>query len=142
DGLLYYTAVRERLGPQDLTRPGEHIQPQELGGIRLPFARLNNHSREGNHFYACSFARWPDHTVEGRDHWACRFDVQFSDLVDFGGKRGRVSQASGRYKAYRMPVYYRHALYVDWYARGDRAEIERLLPFCSHLGKKSAQGWG
>lgn len=139
DGILYYHLVRDRLGPQDLTRPGEHVR-KESTGVRLPFKRLNNHTRE--YYYSCSFAQWPAHTVEAKDHWSCRFDAQYSDLVDFQGKRGKVSQSSGRYKGHRMPVFYRHALYVEWYALGDRAAIERLLPFVTHLGKKPAQGWG
>lgn len=142
DGALYYQLVREVVGAQDLTVPGGHRYRQSLAGKRpLPFAKVENHTP--HYYYAASFAQWPEHTIEGLDHWSKRADVREAiALVDFRGRRGRIVTGSGRYKAYRHPIYYRHALYVDWYARGDRAELERLLPWCTHLGKKTDQGWG
>lgn len=141
DAMLYHVVHREALGAQNLTVPGRSVSFEDGGsGKRMPFRRSHKNRRHWS--YRCSFAQWPAHTVEAKDHWSCRFDAQFSDLVDFQGKRGKVSQASGRYKGYRMPVFYRHALYVEWYAVADRSEMERLLPFCTHLGKKYAQGWG
>lgn len=50
--------------------------------------------------------------------------------------------ASGRYKGYHMPVYYRHAQAVDWYVVGHRESISALLWHATALGKKTAQGWG
>lgn len=141
DAVLYYLVHREHLGEQVMTIPGEPATEGDGGSEgRMPFARVQ--ARRRHWHWACSFAQWPDHTVEGKDHWSSRFDLQHSDLIDFGRRRGAVAIGSGRYKGYRMPVFYRHALYVEWYCRGDRAELERLLGFATHLGKKYAQGWG
>ena len=41
-----------------------------------------------------------------------------------------------------MPVFYRAALWAEWYCVGDKAEIEHLLSTVTHIGKKGAQGWG
>lgn len=143
DGVVYYTLVRERLGPQDVTVPGAHRNEAKVGGLmpQMPFAALNNHV-PGGHYFACSFAQWGPH-ADGVEHWTKRLDIGAAmDLVDFGGRRGTVAIGSGRYKAYRMPVFYRHALHVDWYCRGRPNELRALLRFCTHLGKKASQGWG
>lgn len=138
DAVLYYQVMRERFGEQEVTLPG-----QSYGGPvdhALPLKQVNSHTRQW--FYAASFAQWPDHVTEGTDHWNKRMDLSLIDLVDWQGRKARLDVSSGRYKSYHMPVYYRHALSVSWYVVGNKAEIERLLRFVTHLGKKAAQGWG
>ena len=138
DGILYYQAMRERLGEQTLTLPGQSYGgPVDHG---LPLKQINSHTRQW--FYAASFAVWPAHTVEGTDYWNKRLDMSLIDLVDWQGKKARFDVATGRYKSYHMPVFYRSALSVSWYVVGKKAEIERLLRMVTNLGKKSAQGWG
>jgi CRISPR type IV-associated protein Csf3 len=80
--------------------------------------------------------------VEGCDYWNKRFDSRYADLVDFGGRRGKVIIEKGPYKAYHMPIFYRAALWVEWYCVGDKAAIEYLLSTVTHIGKKTSQGWG
>jgi CRISPR type IV-associated protein Csf3 len=41
-----------------------------------------------------------------------------------------------------MPVFYRAALWVEWWCVGDQAMIEYLLSCVTNIGKKAAQGWG
>jgi len=138
DGVLYYQVMREQLGEQVVTLPG-----QSSGGPidhRLPLKQINSHSRQW--FYAASFAVWPEHTVEGTDYWNKRLDMSLIDLVDWQGKKARFEVASGRYKSYHLPVFYRSALSVSWYVVGEKAEIEWLLRTVTNLGKKTAQGWG
>lgn len=138
DAVLYYQVMRERLGEQTVTIPG-----QSYGGPvdhALPLKQLNSHTRQW--FYAASFAQWPEHATEGTDYWNKRMDLSLIDLVDWRGRKPRLEVSAGRYKAYHMPVYYRHALSVTWYVVGDKAELERLLRFVTHLGKKGTQGWG
>lgn len=83
---------------------------------------------------------WPH--SDGQSFWVKRFDQSLSGLIDFNGKRGRIDNSSGKYKGYNMPVYYRHALYVQWYATGDKDAITGLLSDVTHLGKETNQGWG
>ena len=139
DSILYYHAVRERFGAQDFTIPGETAIKNEAG-IRLPIA-IENEGRP-DWFYRCSFAQWAPDMREDQNTYCRRFDLKYSGLIDFQGRVGKVNLSSGRYKNYFIKVYYRVASWVEWYALGDRVEIERLLRFVTHLGKKSSQGWG
>ena len=136
DGVLLYQAHRDKLGPQIVTVPGDYTCQ---GVSTLPLEI--EHPGRRNWYYRCSWAEW-SHDIEGQDYWNKRFDSKFADLVDFGKRRGKVSIRQGRYKAYHMPVFYRAALWVEWFCVGDRAAIEHLLSTVTHLGKKSSQGWG
>ena len=136
DGILFYQVMRDEHGPQIITVPGSCLPCHEE---TLPLAVANSGTQ--NWYYCCSWAQW-SHDVEGRDYWNKRFDSRLSDLVDFGGRRGKVLIEQGRYKAYHMPVFYRAALWIDWWCVGDRERIEYLLLCCTHVGKKAAQGWG
>ena len=136
DGILLYQAHRDLGGPQVATIPGDYSC---RGVSTLPLDIVYPGRR--NWYYRCSWASW-SHDVEGRDYWNKRFDTSYASLVDFGNRRGKVIIEQGKYKAYHMPVFYRAALWVEWYAIGDKAEIEHLLSTVTHIGKKAAQGWG
>lgn len=139
DSVIYGQYVREQMGDRNFTVPGASMVPESFS-IQLPFRKSNHKDR--NWFYKCSFAQWPEKTYEDHQSYSKRFDLDQSDVIDFAGKRGLVATQSGQYKNYHVKVYYRHALYVDWYADGERKELERILKFCTHLGKKCSQGWG
>ncbi len=138
DGILLYAAMAMHYGSQVVTTPGA-ANKAAGGRFDLPLAVVN----EGPQwYYAASFAVWPSAVADGRDYWNKRADQQYTDIVDFGRRRGVINNAAGDYKSYHMPVYYRHALEVSWYVVGDRDEIRRLLATMTHIGKKSSQGWG
>lgn len=140
DAILYFHYVRDRYGEQDVTIPGQSMIP-EGGDVSLPFQKIEGNEQKA-WYYACSFARWPEETVEDRQFYVKQFRANKSDLIDFQGKRGRVYIERGRYKSYHINAYYRHALHIDWYAVGDPGAIRNALRFCTHLGKKTSQGWG
>jgi hypothetical protein len=136
DGVLLYQAHREKDGPQAVTIPGAYT----CNGVStLPLAI--EHPGRRKWYYRCSWAQW-SHSVEGQDHWNKRFDSKFADLIDWGGRRGKVHIEQGKYKAYHMPLFYRAALWVEWYCVADRQRLEDLLCTVTHIGKKRAQGWG
>lgn len=138
DGILFSQCHREVLGEKVVSLPGEYSAHSGVGV--LPFlGRAGNGGRTW--FYRCSWAQWGP-SVEGRDHWNKRFDNPLAYLVDFGGKRGKIDTGSGTYKAFHMPVFYRSALWVEWFCYGNRDEIEALLSTTTHIGKKGTQGWG
>jgi len=138
DGILLYQACRERLGPEQATLPGGGRVPR---GISMPL--LIVHPGERDWYYACSWAQpQPWWSAEGLDHWNKRFRTGFADLVDFAGRRGKVIVEKGRYRAHHAPIVYRAAAEVQWYCVGDRRAIEALLSTVTHIGKKTAQGWG
>jgi len=136
DGVLYYHAVREKMGAQTTTKPGAS-NIREGQHISLPFKKGG--PKDNAWFYHCSFAQWPETTIEDKAFFVKRFDLKLAGLINDTKK---IYLSRGHYKAYHVDVFYRHALYVEWYAIGDMEEIERLLRFCTHLGKKTAQGWG
>lgn len=140
EGVLLYQLFRERRGGiSEATMPGDVVY-RRTNNMRLPL--LRHRDRKPDWFYACSFARWSVPRVDGSDHWNKRFDQSLVHLVDFQGKRGRIETSSGRFKPYHMPVFYIHALRVTWFAVGERRPLERLLSFCTNIGKKTSQGWG
>ena len=163
DAILYYQVYREAYGPETITLPGANNSgvesvPVPLQRRGLPYdgfrygdgaplyqgqeERFHVRNRDVPWYYAASFAQWGGAVAEGQDHWNKRFDQSLADLVDFGGKRGKVIVEQGVYKAYHMPVWYRHALSVHWHVVGDGEAIGRLLSCTTHIGKKHAQGWG
>ncbi len=126
-------------GVQEITLPGEEYHPKGTKQTHMWLKVLNGGTDQW--FYAASFAQWGEAT-EGQDHWNKRFDSSLAHLVDFDGKRGKVIVEQGRYKAYHMPVWYRHALSVSWWVVGDIGWVMRMLSTVTHIGKKGAQGWG
>jgi CRISPR type IV-associated protein Csf3 len=141
DGVLLAQATRRDLGERAATVPGASAlaapKGEAMRGGRLPLAHV--HAKDW--YYKCSWAVWGP-CADGQDYWSKRFDMTHASLVDFRGRRGKIDTSSGGYKAYRMPVYYRAALWVEWYCVGDAAQLAPLVYMTTHLGKKTSQGWG
>lgn len=141
DGVLLYQHTRADMGSQDSTISGasrlEQPKGEVMRGGRLPIAIV--HAKDW--YYRCSWAQWGPH-VDGQDFWSKRFDMTRADLVYFAGKRGKVDTSAATYKAYRMPIYYRSALWVEWYMVGQVEALSPLINIVTHLGKKTSQGWG
>jgi CRISPR type IV-associated protein Csf3 len=132
--------MRERYGPQDFTEAGQD-HSERVAAVSLPIVRCEEHGPMW--YYACSFAQWPKAVANGRDYWNKRpVNIKRSDLIDFAGRRGKVVDGSGRYKAYHMPVWTRHAQTICWYMVAHRRSIEHLLQHVTHLGKKTSHGHG
>ena len=140
DSVLWYHAMRAEYGVQIVTSPGSDHEVC-TPGVSLPIARCEEHGPLW--YYAASFAQWAGSGIAmGQDHWSSRFDHSLVDLIDWRGKKARVEVSSGPLKSYRVPVYYIHALSIDWHLLALRSWVEWILPFVTHLGKKGAQGWG
>lgn len=135
DGVMYYHAVRERMGAEVITVPGQSTV-REAQHIKLPFMKLGHNDMW---YYACSFAQWPEHTTESSTFYVKKLDIKYVGLLN---EQKKIDQSRGRFKAYHLNIFYRHSHYVDWYCVGDKEAIEMLLRFCTHIGKKTAQGWG
>jgi len=137
DSILSYLIHREQYGREELTTPGAASQVDGSKDTSLPLARVNE---EGPlWFYAASFAQWGAY-VDGGDHWNKRFAAGRTKYLN--GSKTSVDIASGRYKSYHMPIFYRHSLEITWYALGLPERIRHLLPHMTHIGKKTSQGWG
>jgi CRISPR type IV-associated protein Csf3 len=139
DAIVYFAAMREKYGWRDADKPGVKTGGNALR-VGMPFKV--HQAGSSKWFYAASFAQWSEPVAESTDYWNKRFDSAQSELVNFASKRGKVLIEQGRYKAYHMPVFIRHALEVCWYVVADGDALARLLPFMTHVGKKTSQGWG
>lgn len=142
DGILMYQAHREKEGAQAATIPGEY---SSQGGVSLPLAAqsyANHDFTKWYQYYKCSWAQWPDHTIQAQDYWNKRFDLGFAEWIDFQGKKGTVLIDKGEFKSYHNALYYRAALWLEWYCVGEKQGIERLLSTVTHIGKKTSQGFG
>jgi len=135
DGVLLFQAMRREYGPQDATLPGA---TRAAEGVRVPLEHRN--AASDFWYHACSFAQWGPHS-DGKSYWERRVNTDRLDIVDMG-RSAKINTSSGRYRLYHMPVFYRTARHVDWYAEGDLDEVRTLLSSCWAIGKKAAQGWG
>ena len=136
DGILLFQTVRRQQGGL----PAATLAGEANSGVFIPIPVAMEMPGTRDWFWKCSWAQWSD-DVEGQDHWAKRFDVGLAYMLD-RGQRKRIPISRGRYKAYRMPVFYRATRWIDWYCVGDWERIEELLSTVTHLGKKRVQGWG
>jgi CRISPR type IV-associated protein Csf3 len=141
DGAMLAERTRRDLGWRACSIPGASLLEQPKGevmkGGKLPIATV--HAKDW--YYRCSWAQWGPHS-DGQDRWAKRFDLSMAELIDFKGRRGRIDTSAATYKAYLMPVFYRAALWIEWFCVGDANELDDLSRSITHLGKKTAQGWG
>ncbi len=140
DGVLFNQFVAGWFGRQDVSLPRSgNVATWE--GEYLPIEKIADDA--GNWYYACSFAKWHGRALEKKDFFVKQLELQhIANFVDFGNKKGKIDISRGEDKAYMVEFYTRHADYVEWYCRGNKAELELLLPFCTHLGKHSARGYG
>lgn len=93
-------------------------------------------------YYKCSFAQFPYTKTEYQDFYNKRFSSEHGDLINFKGKRAKVETHKGKFKNYHKTSYNISTPYVDWFAVGDKECIEYVLKFCTHIGKKTSQGFG
>ncbi len=135
DGILAYAWVR-RNRPELLEATQSGIR--ELIHLPLPLKRIE---ADRGWWWAASFA-FGEPVLEQRNYWHKRFDDKYADAIDFGGRRGKVEVNKGPYKAYRMPLTVILVPQLTWYVVGDAAEIRDLLGTMTHIGKKTAQGYG
>lgn len=137
DGILYYHLTRDLMGEKIISKPGES-NVREGANITLPIKKSGR--KDESWFYHCSFAQWPQNMIEDQAFYVKRFALNRSGIIDHKTRKVQISR--GQYKAYHINVYYRHALYVEWYCIARTTELENLLRFCTHIGKKTTQGWG
>lgn len=138
DAVLYYHHVRMHMGEEVLTRPGESTV-REAAVPLLPIKKGGR--KDETWFYHCSFAQWPERAVEDSSFKVKQGDwIRHGDFVD--DKVRRIDNQRGKFKAYHIKMYYRHAEYVDWYCVADPDRLMGLLRFCTALGKNTGDGWG
>lgn len=138
DAILFSQMLYQEFGAEDVSLPGGGPAHGKLGKY-LPLDHVALHDQW---FYKCSFAQWEAPYIDDHSFWVKRFNLEYSDLIDFGGKSGRVDTSAGTYKGYQTPLFLRHTTMIRWYAVGDADRVRALLSDATHIGKKAAQGWG
>lgn len=133
DSILAYAWMKEhhpdKLYNSEITRDGL-VEPS------LPLEWRGDHWASSSGFFV--------QYKESIEHYHRRFnDKEAQDYIDFGKRRGSVNTKSGEFKAYRMPQPIRLIPKIEFYAMGNKDEIERLLnTHITNVGKKGAQGYG
>lgn len=138
DSMMAYVWMTEE-HPERMVASASGISPEELIEEELPLEKRG----EGDGWYwAASFA-CGEPIREEILYWHKRFDFDLgSKYVDFGKRRGKVDVKAGLYKNHRMPMITYLLPKLDWYAVGDKAEVERMIRQITHIGKNRSQGFG
>jgi len=79
---------------------------------------------------------------ESKEVWHKKFASEYEDMIDFAGNKEAIETGNGPYRAYAMPLIVSSTSKVVWFARGDKEEVKKLLPYITALGKKRAIGYG
>lgn len=109
----------------------------EPGIVPLPIVGLWQ-DKNGAILYASSdFEADVEH--KGQEYWHKRYPSTHNEWVK--PKQINAKTTAGQYKDYRVPVDVRMAKTVTAYCIGNKDEIQRLLGFITHIGKKSSQGF-
>lgn len=134
DGILLAASMRDVAGFPAAFFPRQAAPQIDYDSVPLDIVQNGE-----EWFYAASFAVWDTYT-EGTAYWNKRLDALESERYSTASK---ANIGSGKHKAYHYQVFYRHALKVRWFVRGDIDRIAYLLDMhVSHIGKKAAQGFG
>jgi CRISPR type IV-associated protein Csf3 len=136
DGIIGYWWMREHLGPDlfAITQSKTHaMKPAD----QLPLKKIEY---DGQWWYACSSPIYQNQATVHR-HIHRRFDQPHAEKYLPDNIKKVVTKA-GSYKNFRMIVQQHITDCVTWHVIGDRAEIERLLSRCSHIGAKVGAGFG
>jgi hypothetical protein len=132
DALLAYRVIMDLFSgpiPRD-----EAIHMEELD-VPLP---LEERGRE-RRYWAASAGVF-DCPYSSVTVWHKRWHEE-DDWVKFRGAE-RISQKSGYFRSYAMPLRIIPATEVEFWAFGCKEEVERLLAGLASIGKKRSQGFG
>lgn len=134
DSILGLAWMQENF-PDELLN--KDLRRGELRELHLPLFR----EPDGRFSSSCGFYVQHHERIE---YYHRRFDeYEAGRHLDFGGKRGKINITAGSMKAYRIPQVIRSVGDIEFYAVGERGEVERLLTtYITNIGKKGAQGQG
>lgn len=148
DALLEYAAFQARwpavFKPAGGGRMLPRLSSSDPANFCIPIKR-HGHKVDPDWFWCASWAVFPAGFEQDRQHWNRRFDGADPELthhLDFGGRRGNIPVALGRYKAYHMPICLVVAPVIEWHCLGAADGVATLLTGITHLGHKRSQGWG
>jgi hypothetical protein len=140
DGTLHWLVKRD-LSPEEFEAMCAEAAAagldEENCDVPLP---LDEREAAGRHYWAASFGAWQG--IESVTRWHKRWDEQHDDLVDFDKRPAKVFLRGGHFLTRQMPLVIHSAPEITFWAMGNRAEVQRLLGSCNHIGKAAASGYG
>ena len=119
------------------THPVPHHRDEEACVVPLPI-ELEWVSPEGLPLWVCSDLRPQGDVIRDSEYWHKRAP---EDRMDLATKQ-RMETRRGRWKEYRVPLSTIRTPELRAVCIGNPEEVSRLLQECSHVGKKSSQGFG
>lgn len=134
DAILAYHMLREHLGSEDFAAQTDDMMSPVEG---LPLA-VERHGELW--WYMCSSPQYLS-VAEHIRHFHRRFDAQQAERF-LAPQKARVNVTAGPLKAFRLPLRIVVCDRVQWHCIGERADIERLLRTCTHIGAKRGSGHG
>lgn len=142
DGLLAQVATRIRLGDafwaDNGNVQGEALRAKSKVSARLPISRSVHNGVTVHRASAAHFKT--DKVATAR--WRKRWPEEHEELIDFGRFKPQIQHKFGPYRAYDMPVVYRVASEVYFWAVGHPVKLQAWLELLGHIGKKASQGFG
>lgn len=139
DGIIMMEALWRENGCTWASMPDPKDELRFPAAERVPLVIRRKNT--GFWYYACSFAFYQT-LAEEIQYWHKRARIQYEQHLNFQGKRGKIDDATGRFRAYRMPLRTFVTPKLTWYAVGDRRGVEDYLRRVTNIGKKRAQGNG
>lgn len=132
DGLLMYAKAVDELGVVAFTEKGRE---QELSP--LPLAMYGGNKK----VYHASIG-FPTPAPEYRQMYTKSWGSDVPEYINKNGATQNIQLGKGWGKSYKNNLYKRASKEIIFYAKGDKKEIERLLPYIQHIGPKGSQGQG
>lgn len=128
DSILTFAALTSHPAPSAYDKPPVVPLPLELAWV----------SPGGLPLWACTPLRPSGDWVETSEYWHKRYPIHRADLAS----KANAILTAGRWKEYRMPVRAQSASKLHALAIGNADEVQRLLSFVAHIGKKGSVGYG
>lgn len=136
DGILAYWYMREQLGAEQFSiNQGHDYQMEPVEG--LPLKRVEH----GDWWWYAASSPIYTAQAEVRRYLHRRFDQARAERYLPDGAR-KIQTQAGAYKNARMSAQHCVTDRVSWHVIGERAEIERLLSRCAHIGGRVGAGFG
>lgn len=129
DGLLSAAVLTSHPCPADYKK-GAALIPLPLEILWL--------SKDGWPLWAASDLIPDDQTSKSQEYWHKRYPTHRAEL----GTKLSAKTSAGRWREYRVPVTAIVTGAIKGVCIGNKEEVERLLKFVTHVGKKGAAGYG
>lgn len=120
---------------------GQEISPAAQGKLPIPIKRIT--SPCGLHVACVSNPIVAEPLCDDVAHYTSALDTSQALRLELK-ERTKVMQSGGRFKSFRLPLRLQVLDRIVWFAvlRDQASDLRKLLKQCTHIGKKTSQGYG